>query len=97
MPLTVLFCSNSLFGMVNFRGGVIRHLVAQGYRVVVVAPRDDYVGALILLGAHYEEWRLSGRGTRVFSELRAIRQLGRIYREAQIGRASCRERVCLAV
>ena len=83
MPLTVLFCGNSLFGMVNFRGGVIRHLVAQGYRVVVVAPHDDYVGALVSLGAHYEEWRLSGRGTSVFSELRAVRQLGRIYREAR--------------
>lgn len=83
MNRTVLFCCNSVFGMVNFRGGVIRHLVAQGDRVVVVAPRDDYVGTLTSLGAEYQEWKLSGRGTRVLDEVAAIRQLGRIYREVR--------------
>lgn len=82
-PKVVLFCCNSVFGMVNFRSGVIRHLVAQGNRVIVVAPRDEYVSALAPLGAHYEEWRLSGRGTHILFELSAIRQLGRIYREAR--------------
>lgn len=83
MNRTILFCCNSVFGMVNFRGGVIRHLVAQGHRVVVVAPPDEYVSTLVSLGAHYEEWQLSGRGTHLFSELSAIRQLDRIYRDVR--------------
>lgn len=83
MNRTILFCCNSVFGMVNFRGGVIRYLVAQGDNVVVVAPRDDYVGALISLGVQYQEWKLSGRGTHPLDEVSAIRQLGRIYREVR--------------
>lgn len=83
MNRTILLCCNSVFGMVNFRAGVIRHLIAQGARVVVVAPRDDYVSALVALGAQYQEWRLSGRGTHPFAEASAIRRLSQIYREVR--------------
>lgn len=83
MNRTILFCCNSVFGMVNFRGGVIRYLVAQGDRVVVVAPRDEYVDTLVSLGAEYQEWKLSGRGTHMIDEVSAIRHLGRIYREVR--------------
>ena len=80
---TIVFCGNSVFGMVNFRGGVIRYLITSGNRVVVVAPRDEFVDALLALGAEYLEWQLIGRGTRVLDEIAAIRQLLRIYRKLQ--------------
>lgn len=78
-PRVVLFCCNSAFGMANFRAGVIRALIEAGDRVVVVAPRDQYVDALQVLGAQYIEWKLLGRGTSVFSEMAALRRLRAIY------------------
>ena len=80
---TILFCCNSVFGMVNFRGGIIRALVAHGHDVVVVAPTDGYVDALRQLGARHVDWRLVGRGTGLLSEIAAVRQLRRIYRDVQ--------------
>lgn len=77
---TILLCCNSVFGMVNFRGGVIRSLVSNGFRVIVVAPADAYVDELKAIGAVYIEWRLNGRGTSVKFEMSALLQLSAIYR-----------------
>lgn len=79
----VLFCCNSVFGVVNFRSGIIRSLVQRGYRVVVVAPRDDHVEKLQSLGAEYVEWHLVARGTRLASEIGAIRRLRSTYRKVR--------------
>ena len=37
----ILFCDNVLWGLVNFRGSVIRHFIQQGDEVILVAPQDD--------------------------------------------------------
>ena len=78
--LTIAFCCNSSFGVLNFRAGVIRALVALGHRVVVVAPKDPFVERLRGLGVEYIEWVLAGSSMRVPDELRAVRALVRIYR-----------------
>lgn len=79
--LTIALCCNTSFGVVNFRAGLIRCLVERGHRVVVVAPRDAYSGRLASLGAEYVEWDVCARSTRIVGELRALRQLMRIYRD----------------
>lgn len=81
--LTVLLCCNSSFGVVNFRGGLIRALVEQGHRVVVVAPKDEYSGKFANLGAEFIPWDLTGRGTSLLTEINAVRQLTRIYRNVR--------------
>lgn len=37
----VLFCDNTLWGLINFRGDVIKHFVQQGYDVYLVAPEKE--------------------------------------------------------
>jgi glycosyltransferase involved in cell wall biosynthesis len=78
--LTVAFCCNTAFAIANFRGGVIRALVRQGHRVVVVAPEDSYVATLRDLGAEFVPWKVTGRGCDPLAEGRALRDLVRIYR-----------------
>ena len=79
--LTIVFCCNSAFGMLNYRAGVIRALVAVGHRVVVVVPPDAYVQHLQALGVEHVAWRLSANGMRLPAEIGAVRALTRIYRE----------------
>jgi glycosyltransferase involved in cell wall biosynthesis len=81
--LTIVFCCNTAFGILNFRAGVIRALLARGHRVVVVAPPDPYAERLSALGVEYIEWALSGSSMRLAAELRAVRALIRIYREVR--------------
>ncbi len=37
----VMMCANSFWNIANFRSGLIRALVAEGYRVIIAAPRAD--------------------------------------------------------
>ena len=38
---TILFCDNTLWGLLNFRGDVIKHFILKGYKVVLCAPNDE--------------------------------------------------------
>ena len=39
--MKIIFCDNTLWGLVNFRGEVIRHFMREGHHVVLVAPEKD--------------------------------------------------------
>lgn len=36
--MKIIFCDNTLWGLVNFRGEVIKYLKSEGHEVVLVAP-----------------------------------------------------------
>ena len=39
--MKIIFFDNTLWGLINFRGDVIRHLVDEGHDVVLVAPEKE--------------------------------------------------------
>lgn len=39
--MKIIFCDNTLWGLVNFRGEVIRHFMRKGHQVVLVAPEKE--------------------------------------------------------
>lgn len=82
-PLTIVFCCNTVFGVVNFRAGVIRTLVDLGHRIIVVAPTDASVQGLRLLGAEFVEWSIHPSANRPFAEIKAVLALYRIYRDVR--------------
>jgi len=81
MKSTIIFCCNSLWGLVNFRGRVIRQFVEDGHRVVLIAPPDFPAERATSLGAEFVAWSVSPRGTTPWREVAAITSLIRIYRE----------------
>ncbi len=82
--LTITFCCNTAFAIANFRAGVIRTLIQQGHRVVVVAPDDGvYMGVLRDMGAECIAWSLSGRSTQPLREWSALNELTVIYRKVK--------------
>ena len=65
---TILISINSTWNVVNFRAGLIQHLLALGFKVVVASPNDAYVAALYALAPekaelHYEPFEMAARGT----------------------------------
>ncbi|WP_324749094.1 glycosyltransferase family 4 protein [Sphingomonas sp. LY54] len=54
---------NSSWNFVNFRAGLIRGLVDQGYEVVAVAPEDAHSARIAELGARFVALPMDGRGT----------------------------------
>jgi glycosyltransferase involved in cell wall biosynthesis len=65
----VLIALNTAWNLVNFRAGLIRALVEQGYEVVAVAPRDAHAVRLAALGARYVELPMDNGGTNPLRDL----------------------------
>lgn len=79
--MKILFSDNLLSGLLNFRGAVIRHFLADGHEVVLVAPHDASTDpGAIPAGAKYIPVGLSRTGTNPFEDLRYYRALREIYR-----------------
>jgi len=51
MKPRILIALNTAWNLVNFRAGLIRALLAQGYEVVAVVPDDAYSERLVGLGS----------------------------------------------
>lgn len=59
----VMIALNASWNLVNFRSGIIRALVAEGYKVIAVAPQDDYSIRLEHLGCHFFPLAIDNKGT----------------------------------
>ena len=59
----VLVTINSAWNIYNFRAGLIRQFANQGYRVLAVAPRDEYAELLESLGAEFIPMPMDNMGT----------------------------------
>jgi glycosyltransferase involved in cell wall biosynthesis len=62
MKPRVMIGLNAAWNFANFRGGLIRALVAAGYEVVAVAPPDDHVQRVRDLGARFVPLPMDTRG-----------------------------------
>jgi glycosyltransferase involved in cell wall biosynthesis len=54
---------NTAWNLVNFRSGLIRALVSNGYDVVAVAPADEYAPQLAALGCRFVPLPMDNKGT----------------------------------
>jgi glycosyltransferase involved in cell wall biosynthesis len=59
----VVIALNTAWNLVNFRAGLIRALLAEGYEVVAVAPPDEYVTQLEAIGCCYVPMPMDNQGT----------------------------------
>ena len=79
----VAFVSNSSWSLYNFRLDVIRHLLKNGFLVLVVAPDDEYSSLLVAEGCEYVHINFNNRSASPFLDLGLYRQLKKIYLEKQ--------------
>lgn len=71
---------NSCWNFVNFRSGLIRHLVAEGYEVVAVAPPDPHVAKLEALGCRFVPIGMDSRGISPVKDAKLLADYLRILR-----------------
>ncbi|MGZ0018247.1 glycosyltransferase family 4 protein [Nitrosomonas sp. wSCUT-2] len=63
MSRKIVIALNTAWNLVNFRAGLIRALVAEGYMVVAVAPHDEYASRLAELGCRFIALPMDNKGT----------------------------------
>jgi len=59
----LVISSNTAWSLFNFRAGLIRALVSDGYEVIAVAPYDEYAPRLATLGCRYIALPMDNKGT----------------------------------
>ena len=77
MAKTILISINASWNIINFRKGLVSALRDCGYRVVVVAPEDDYSAQVRALGVDYISLKMDKQG---LSPAQDLLLLGRYYR-----------------
>ncbi len=69
MSKKILININTAWNLLNFRAGLISELIRLGYEVVAVAPRDEYVSKLELLGCRFVHLEMDNQGTHPVHDL----------------------------
>jgi glycosyltransferase involved in cell wall biosynthesis len=77
----IAFVSNSAWSVYNFRIDVIRHLHQKGYRLLVIAPDDEYSALLVKEGCAYAPIDFNNRTENPLLDLNLYQQLKKIYQE----------------
>ncbi|NDV89043.1 glycosyltransferase [Aurantimonas aggregata] len=80
-PRRILIAINTSWNIHNFRSGLIRALVAQGYEVVAAAPRDDYSERLAETGCRYVSLPMDNKGTSPLNDLLLTLRFWRLLHE----------------
>lgn len=75
---------NSAWNIYNFRQNLIKHLLAEGYDIVAIAPDDGYGEHLKKFGCQYQSVYMQPKGNNPLKDLRFANELYRSYRHYQL-------------
>lgn len=79
----VVIAYNTCWYVYNFRMPLIRALTARGWRVTILAPRDDYTERVTAEGVGHRHIDLDARGTNPLRELKMVGVFKAAYRELE--------------
>lgn len=72
MAKTVAIVINTSWNIFNFRLGLLTALQQEGYRVVAIAPKDDYSEKLESLGFEYHNIDINNKGTNPIEDAKLV-------------------------
>ena len=76
----IAFVSSNAWSVYNFRLDVLRHLLGQGFRILVIAPDDGYSSLLIKEGCQFIHIDFDNKTESPLQDISLYRQLKRIYK-----------------
>ena len=65
----IIVTANSSWNIVNFREGIVLELISNGFEVVIVSPRDEFVPRLLDLGCYYININIDKKGVNPINDL----------------------------
>lgn len=83
-PYTVALVANTSWSIYNFRAGLIRQLLAEKVKVVIIAPTDKYSAKLTALGCVFESVDLEPYSTNPLKDLKFCWQISKILKKHHI-------------
>lgn len=79
--MKIAICINTAWNIANFREGLIRCLRRDGHQVIAVAPIDDFVPTIELMGARFVNMPMDAHGTNPVRDLGLLLRYLRLFRK----------------
>lgn len=80
---TVAIVINTSWNIYNFRLGFLKSLQKDGYRIVTIAPHDDYSEKLEALGFEYHNININNMGSNPFEDIKLAWDFYKIYKKVK--------------
>ena len=77
--MKIAFVGNTSFSLYNFRLGVMKSFVKQGYQVFAIAPEDKYSGLFEAEDITFIRLIIDGKGMSVLTDFLLLYKLTRLY------------------
>jgi len=84
MRYTIAISANTSWYLFNFRKNTILSLIGQGYKVIAIAPKDEYSNKLSELGCQFIHIDIDQGGTNPVRDLKTLFDFQLIYRKYSI-------------
>ena len=79
--ISILIVANCFWYVYNFRLDLIKLLKNEGYKVIVIAPTDEYKNLVKEYVNEIKEWKLTRGSINPFLEIKSIFQLIYLYKK----------------
>lgn len=83
MNKKIVISVNTAWNIHNFRAGLIKALIAQGYEVMVMAPADAYAPRLAALGCRFKTVSMDNNGTSPSRDLSLLVKYWRVLQSVR--------------
>lgn len=78
---TIVISINTSWNIFNFRLGLLKALQKEGYRIVAVAPTDDYSEKLEALGFDFYNIDINNKGTNPLEDAKLVVAFYKLYKQ----------------
>lgn len=78
---TVAIVSNTAWFIYNFHLKLLEDLQKEGYRVILIAPKDDYVSKIEERGVAYYDIKINNKGTHPIEDAKLIWEYRKLYKK----------------
>jgi len=78
---TIAIVINTSWNIFNFRLGLIKALQQEGYKLVAIAPKDEYSSKLVELGVEYYDIKINNKGTSPLEDAKLVYAFYQLYKK----------------
>lgn len=72
---------NTSWNIYNFRVGLLRALQEEGYKIIAIAPKDEYSEKLETLGFEYHKIEMNNKGTNPIEDVKLMWDFYKLYKK----------------
>lgn len=83
MNKKIVISVNTAWNICNFRAGLVKSFVRQGYEVLVLAHDDEYAPRLTALGCHFKQLHMDQHGTSPSHDLALLIKYRRVFQSVR--------------